>query len=118
MNSVLFPKHSGKASATKRFVFGLMTLGLLVGLTGPAKAQYSFTTLDVPGATATLAVGISDAGQIVGQYCAGGPIHGFLRSDGSYTMLDVPDANRNLCLWDQRGRPAPRYPGQKSTSLE
>jgi probable HAF family extracellular repeat protein len=49
-----------------------------------------YTTLDVPGSTATEALGINDAGQIVGDYLAGGGQHGFLLSGGSYTMLDVP----------------------------
>src|SRR6516225_8913297 len=63
---------------------------LLVGLTGPAKAQYTFTTIDVPGARETFPNGINDAGQIVGYYYG----HGFLLDvDGSYTTIDVPGAH-------------------------
>ena len=67
---------------------------LLVGLTGPAKAQYTFTTIDVPGIYDTQAFGINDAGQIVGYYEPYvGPLHGLLLDvDGSYTTLDVPGA--------------------------
>ena len=59
----------------------------------------SFTTLDVPGATATAAFGINAAGQIVGQYAdAGGRFHGFLLSGGSFTTLDAPGATLTLAL--------------------
>jgi probable HAF family extracellular repeat protein len=50
----------------------------------------SFTTLDAPGSTLTLALGINDAGQIVGEYEASGRFHGFLLSGGSFTTLDPP----------------------------
>ena len=68
---------------------------LLVGLTGPAQAQYTYTALDVPGATATYGYGINDAGQIVGVYFdMDATAHGFLLDvAGSYTTLDVPGAN-------------------------
>jgi probable HAF family extracellular repeat protein len=78
----------------KRLIYGLAVLSLLVGLTGPVQAQYGFTTIDVPGATYSLALGINNAGQIVGQYQdAGYFLHGFLLDvDGSYTTLDPPGA--------------------------
>ena len=63
---------------------------LLVGLTGPAQAQYTFTTIDVPGARQTFPHGINATGQIVGEYNNG---YSFLLDvDGSYTTLDVPGA--------------------------
>jgi hypothetical protein len=37
-----------------RLLCGLLTWGLLAGFTGLAKAQYDYTTFDVPGATTTL----------------------------------------------------------------
>jgi uncharacterized membrane protein len=62
--------------------------------------QGSYTTLDVPGATFTVARGINDSGQIVGVYGddpadiyyddAGPGYHGFLPDNGNYTTLDVP----------------------------
>src|SRR5207302_4664 len=73
----------------------LMALGLFLGMAGQAKAQgaFNYATLDFPGSTATLALGINDHGQIVGSYvAAGGTTHGFLLSDGSYTTLDYPGA--------------------------
>jgi hypothetical protein len=63
----------------KLYLCSLVALGLLLGVTGQAIAQpsYSFTTLDVPGSSATYAQGTNDVGQIVGDYDAGGR-HGFL----------------------------------------
>ena len=45
---------------------------MLVGLAGPAKAQYTYTALDVPGSLGTLAFGLNEAGQVVGYYRAPG----------------------------------------------
>jgi len=54
----------------------------------------SLTTIDVPGASDTLATGINDAGQIVGSFADGTGTHAFLRSaDGSsFATIDVPGA--------------------------
>jgi hypothetical protein len=71
-----------------------VTVGLCLGFTGPAKAGYVFTTLDVPGATAgtTAADGINNVGQIVGLFADTIGTPGFLLSGGKYTTLDVPGA--------------------------
>jgi hypothetical protein len=76
----------------KQFLYGLAAWGLLVGLPGLAKAQYNYTTLEVPGAASTSALGINASGQIVGSYDAGDRMpHSFLLDvDGSYTTLDPP----------------------------
>ena len=54
----------------------------------------TFTTIDVPGATRTDALGINAAGQIVGLFFGDATgVHGFLTSDGvTFTILDVPGA--------------------------
>jgi hypothetical protein len=59
-----------------------VALGLFLAITGQAKAEYIFTTLDAPGARfGTDAFGINDAGQIVGCFTdAGFTLHGFLLS--------------------------------------
>src|SRR5437879_3297950 len=83
----------GRVSTMKRFLSGLVALGLLMSLSGNAKAQpsYIYTTLDVPGATLTSAFGINPSGEIVGAYRdAAFKGHGFLLDKGSYTTLDVP----------------------------
>ena len=71
----------------------LVSLSFLLGLQGPAKAGYIFTTLDPPGSTLTQANGINDAGQIVGMYRPADALdHGFLLSARHYTTIDVPGA--------------------------
>ena len=48
-------------------------------------------TLDVPGATLTVAEGINNRGEIGGVYFdADGNQHGFVLSNGTYTSIDVP----------------------------
>ena len=78
----------------KRVFYACAAWVLLVGLTGPAQAQYTYTALDVPGATATYGYGINDAGQIVGSYVHSQSVFsGFLLDvDGSYTPINVPGA--------------------------
>ena len=46
--------------------------------TALASPNYSFTTIDVPGASATLANGINSSGQIVGNFTDATGGHGFL----------------------------------------
>jgi probable HAF family extracellular repeat protein len=62
--------------------------------TAVADVQYSFTTIDVPGAISTAASGINASGQIVGGFTTARYVsHGFLLdTDGSITTIDVPDA--------------------------
>jgi probable HAF family extracellular repeat protein len=68
----------------------------LTGFTIPTHAadSFSFTTIDVPGAAATYAFGVNDAGQIVGFFReASRKGHGFLRTaTGAFTTIDVPGA--------------------------
>src|SRR5207302_959133 len=57
-----------------------------------------FTTIDFPGGTDTTAVGINDAGQIVGSFSDGPPqpgvkTHGFLKDGATFTTIDVPGAS-------------------------
>jgi hypothetical protein len=56
------------------------------GIHGFLDAGGSFTQLDVPGAPGTMAIGINDAGQIVGNFSDTGvffPSHGFLATTGT-----------------------------------
>jgi uncharacterized membrane protein len=63
---------------------------LLSTLVVAQDASYTFTTIDVPNASRTQALGINDRGQIVGSYrdLRGG--HGFLYAAGVFTPVDVP----------------------------
>ena len=84
---VIRPSNVRSANRTKCKTLMLLTattvlaaLPISVGLS----AQQKFTTIDVPGATSTVALGITPAGEIVGGYTdSSGNTHGFLlTSDG------------------------------------
>jgi probable HAF family extracellular repeat protein len=56
-----------------------------------AQAAWNFVTLQDPAGVDTVASGINDSGQIVGNYTDSGAVtHGFGYSAGSYTTIDVP----------------------------
>ena len=75
----------------KTFLRGLAALCLSVGVTSQARAQeYTFTTIEPFGSNGSTASGITDDGQIVGNYGDGNGIHGFLLSGGTYSTLDGP----------------------------
>jgi probable HAF family extracellular repeat protein len=74
----------------KRLLCGLVALGGLLGVTGQANADYSYTTIDVPGSVDNQAFGINSAGQIVGLYnTPSSNFQGFLYSGGSYTIIQL-----------------------------
>jgi probable HAF family extracellular repeat protein len=53
--------------------------------------SYSYTIIDPPGSTYTIAYSINDKGQIVGFYEDSNHVeHGFLDSGGTYTTIDPP----------------------------
>jgi uncharacterized membrane protein len=53
----------------------------------------TFTTVDVPGASNTLALDINDGGVIVGRYLGAGHTHGFVRqTTGELATIDFPGA--------------------------
>jgi uncharacterized membrane protein len=51
-------------------------------------ASYDFITIDVPNSVTTVALGINNQGQIVGNSDG----HGFLLSTGTFTTIDVPSS--------------------------
>jgi len=53
---------------------------------------YTFTNIDVPGATSTRALGINDTGQVVGRFNDATGTHGYVLSGGLFTTLNVPGA--------------------------
>src|SRR2546429_6721133 len=58
-----------------------------------AKAGYSFSTLDYPGATTTALQGVDNRGEAVGFYSdSTGNSHGFREFHGAFTSFDVPGA--------------------------
>jgi uncharacterized membrane protein len=55
--------------------------------------KFDFKTIQVPGATRTVASGIDDAGQIVGYYNdSAGTAHGFVLRDDKFATIDFPGA--------------------------
>ncbi len=70
-----------------------LTDGVLGGAGAAEAAAFTFTTIDVSGASLTEANGINDARQIAGAFAdAGGFSHGFLDSSGTITSIDAPNA--------------------------
>ena len=51
---------------------------------------YTFTAIDIPGATLTSANDINDSGQIVGSYRDATGGHGFVDGGGAFTTINVP----------------------------
>lgn len=68
---------------------GVLAFAARVGLAqGPAG---TYTTIDFPGAAATVAQGVDSAGDVVGFFVDdNSEVHGFIFSGGAYTQLDVP----------------------------
>ena len=60
----------------------IQALGLVLAAfaSSASAAPYTFTTLDVPGAIFTAAVGINNAGQVVGFFRDSSGQHGFVAS--------------------------------------
>lgn len=57
-----------------------------------AGAEFSFTTIEVPGATGTAAWGIHAGGDIVGSYSDANGVQGFLLRGGLFTTINYPGA--------------------------
>jgi hypothetical protein len=71
----------------------LAAVALFVATVGAGTPkEYTFRTIDIPGADATFAMGINASGDIVGFYLAAGVRHGFTLSRGVVQTVDGPDA--------------------------
>lgn len=69
---------------------------LIITMLGASSAQ-TFSSIDFPGATLTIAYGINKASDIVGTYNdASGVTHGFLLSAGTFTTIDYPGATLSV----------------------
>src|SRR5262245_36871023 len=81
-----------EGSVALRIIFHTTSIAaaLLVHICLAGAESFTLTQFDVPGATNTLARGINNEGQIVGQYGDSTGTHGFLFSAGSVIQLDVP----------------------------
>ncbi len=75
---------------TPRTVRGIILRAAILIVANGSWAQ-TFTPIDFPGATLTIAYGINKSGQIVGTYTdTSGTTHGFLLSDNSFQTIDYP----------------------------
>ena len=76
------------------FLAGALILALVPVKPALAAPTFTYTTIDVPGAVLTVAVGINNSGQIVGVYqLADGSRHGFLFTPGiGFATIDDPNA--------------------------
>ena len=70
---------------------------------GSAHADYTYTTLDVPGASSTYAHDISGSNIVGGYYDVQGGWHGFVYNATSYTTLDVPGAPNSTAAYGISG---------------
>jgi probable HAF family extracellular repeat protein len=63
-------------------------------------ASYDFTTIDVPGASSTVAQGINDRGQIVGGYSDEifGPSHLFVTDGDQFVTIDIAGSSNTTAF--------------------
>ena len=63
------------------------------GLAFPDSVAFTFTPINVPGASVTMATGINNSGEVVGLFIgASGTAHSFLDIRDNFTVVDVPGA--------------------------
>jgi len=90
--------------ATQSRALGMNEAGDVVGLFRDSSGAMhgflrerggTFSAIDVPGATFTIAHGINNPGDIVGRFgeSATGRVRGFLLADGTFTFFDFPGSN-------------------------
>ena len=73
-------------------VGGPIAIGVVQATAGQAYNAYTFSTIEVPGSSSTVASGVDALGRIVGYYGDGGGTHGFLFDNGAYSAIDFPGA--------------------------
>ena len=81
---------------SKPILIAVVGLASALLTTALMAADAAFTSIDFPNATATAALGINPAGDVVGRYvsAADGNTHGYLRDrNGGFTSIDFPRAN-------------------------
>ena len=64
----------------------------------PSQAQYSFTSLDYPDSSNTEALGISNAGEVVGGAAVNGTGIGYSFTGGTFTPITVPGFTQTEAL--------------------
>jgi uncharacterized membrane protein len=86
-------KSKGDNDMKRILVLGMVLALVLTAIGAPvsAKPEYTFTTIDPPGATGAWAYDVGPSGEVVGNYqTAGNKWHGFSMRGGEFTTLDYP----------------------------
>ena len=108
------PKHLAQwwgpdGFRTTTSAFDINPAGVLVGwfehgggAHGCLDSGGAFTTLDVPGAINTRAIGINAAGDIVGWFENDAGDHGFVLHQGVFSIVDIPGVTK-VRLFDING---------------
>lgn len=63
---------------------------------GVVATSFTFTSIDPPGSTSTIAYGVNTGGQVVGYYTNASGIHGFLMSAGAFSTIDFQGASTTV----------------------
>ena len=87
-------------SSLPKCVVGVMLAGLAAGAIAQQTKGFLYvdgtiSTFQVPGASATFAEGINDAGDIVGWFAESHRAHGFVKIGGTFRTIDVPGDSPN-----------------------
>ena len=81
----------------------LARVAMPVALMLSAASAQTFSSIDYPGATLTIAYGVNRSGEIVGTYNdVSNVTHGFLLSGGTFTTVDYPGATLKCVRRNQR----------------
>lgn len=76
----------------KSMATGLISTALFFGTSVAMSepVQFNFRSIDLPGTSADIALGINPEGDIVGRYSVGTATHGYLLSKGTVMTVDPP----------------------------
>jgi probable HAF family extracellular repeat protein len=69
-----------------------LMLSWIMGASLAHAVEYTFQTIDYPGASETRVFGVNNAGHLVGVYEVGSEEYGFLYDGTNYTKIEVPGA--------------------------
>lgn len=72
----------------------LVMLSLVPNSTSAGAPEWTFTQIDFPDASLTVAYDINEDGNIVGFYRNSTGFHGYLLSEGNFTTIDFPGASQ------------------------
>lgn len=86
----------GPSSSCLAIILAIFAIGFVADSTA-AQSQYVYKTIDPAGSAGTEAHGINDAGTIVGLYNVGSVFHAFQDANGTFSIVDFPQACSFSC---------------------